>query len=198
MLALSSRTAERVRIARELHDVLGHHLTGLSLHLEVARHVAGEPAREPLGKAQEATKKLLQEVRDVVSALREEHAVDLGEALQAVVAHVDRPRVHLELPRDLELDDPALANTVLRCAQEIVTNAIRHARADNLWIDVVRENGGLILSARDDGRAADPITPGNGLRGMRERVEAAGGRLEYGAGSSGFRLTASLPVPEGR
>ncbi len=198
LLAHSSRAAERVRISRDLHDIMGHHLAGLSLHLEVASHVAGEAARESLGRAQRVTKQILHDVRGVVSALREEPTVDLRAALLALVADIERPLIHIDVPADLELDDPQLAHTLVCCAQEIVTNATRHARAQNIWIEVALDDAGLMLKACDDGCAAEPIAAGNGLRGMRERIEAVGGRLDYGAGrGKGFWIAASLPMPEG-
>jgi len=90
--------------------------------------------------------------------------------------------------------DPRPALTVLRCAQEIVTNAVLHARAQNLWLELSQHDGVLLLSARDDGRGASELRAGNGLRGMRERAETLGGtlRIETAEGK-GFALFATLP-----
>jgi signal transduction histidine kinase len=99
------------------------------------------------------------------------------------------------VPDDLDIIDPIIAQTVLRCVQEIVTNAVRHAHAANLWIELVRGDGYVELRARDDGRGADAITPGHGLAGMRERVELIGGRLWLeSAPARGFSVTASIPL----
>src|SRR5260221_4867645 len=146
--------AERERISRELHDTLGHHLTALSLNLEAASHMSSGTALTQVQRAQSVTKLLLTDVRGAVSALRGEDAIGLTEALHALVEAVPQPRVHLDLPRDLAICDPLCAQTVLRCVQEIVTNAIRHAHAANVWIELGRADGHLQLLARDDGRGA--------------------------------------------
>jgi len=84
---------------------------------------------------------------------------------------------------------------LLRCTQEIITNAVRHAGARNLWIKVRREAPGIVvLEAHDDGVGADGIVVGNGLRGMRERLQQCGGELQIETRrGQGFRLRASVP-----
>jgi signal transduction histidine kinase len=207
LLAESTRAAERLRIARELHDVLGHHLTALSLNLEAALHAPGETSREHVTTAQRLAKGLLQEVREVVSTLRQDEppippdpAVALEGRLAAALAELgaglDEPLVHLTVRPEVRLDSPDLAHTVLRWTQEIFTNAVRHAGARNLWLEVSDGGGGLTLRARDDGRGAAEIVPGNGLQGMRERLERLGGRLDLeSAPGHGFEVTAWLPGP---
>jgi signal transduction histidine kinase len=142
------------------------------------------------------TRLLLTDVRDVVGALREERALDLRRALEDLASAAPEPRVHLACPTDLEVSDPLRAHTLFRCAQEAITNAVRHAQAKNVWIELSREaDGGLQLHARDDGRGAAAVEPGNGLRGMRERLEEAGGSLEIAAApGAGFALRAALPA----
>lgn len=203
LLAESTRAAERLRIARELHDVLGHHLTALSLNLEAALHAPEEKSREHIGTAQRLAKGLLQEVREVVSTLRQdEPSLALESRLAAALAELGsgtgEPLVHLTVAPDVRLDSPDLAHTVLRWTQEVFTNAVRHAGARNLWLEVSDGGGGLTLRARDDGRGASEIVPGNGLQGMRERLERLGGRLDLAsAPDRGFEVTAWLPGPAG-
>ena len=79
-------------------------------------------------------------------------------------------RVQLRLPPDLAVADPARAEAIVRCVQEVITNAMRHARARELVIEVRNEHGGLAITAQDDGHGGQ-FTPGNGLEGMRERFE---------------------------
>ena len=196
LLAESARTGERLRISRELHDSLGHALTALSLQLEVASHVAEGRANEHVAEARDQAKKLMADLRAAVSALREGAALDLRPALAALAGSVSRPRVHLAIPEDIGLHDPARAHALFRCVQEIVTNAVRHARAENLWIGLEREGGVLMLKARDDGAGASELAAGHGLIGMRERLEELGGRLEVETGDAhGFALRVFLPVP---
>lgn len=198
LLANTSRLAERERISRELHDTLGHHLTALSLNLEAASHLANENSLVQIQRAQSVTKLLLSDVRGVVSALRGEDPIGLAQALRTLVAGVASPQIHLMIAEDLAIDDPTRAHTVLRCVQEIITNAMRHAGANNLWIELARTGNGIAIRARDDGRGARDVRPGHGLTGMRERLEQVGGRLEIESQpAKGFRLNAWLPLSGG-
>jgi signal transduction histidine kinase len=198
LLANTSRLAERERISRDLHDTLGHHLTALSLNLEAASHVSSGSALTQVQRAQAVTKLLLSDVRGTVGALRGEDAMSLAEALATLVDAVAEPQVHLRVSNDLMIYDPLCAQTALRCVQEIVTNAIRHAHAANLWIELTSAEGHLRLVAHDDGRGVEQVTAGHGLRGMRERVELIGGELDIrSAPAQGFRISASLPLRGG-
>lgn len=198
LLADSIRMAERVRISRDLHDLLGHHLTALSLNLEAARHRSSGEARDQVESAQALTKLLLSDVRDVVSSLRPEDAVDLARVLRPLTEGIPSPTIHLSVPPSFEVRDPEQAHAIVRCVQEIITNARRHAACDNLWIELSRTGDGLEVRARDDGRGAAKLEPGHGLSGMRERLEKLGGRLRFdSAPDRGFRLTAWMPLPEG-
>lgn len=196
LLAESSRIAERMRISRELHDLVGHHLTALSLNLEVASHLAQPPAAEHVRKAQATAKQLLADVREVVSELRQDAELDLTQALTSLIEGVPSLRVHLDVPPRFAVEDPRRAQVVLRCVQEILTNAVRHAGARNLWLSIRRTpEGELSLEARDDGRGAAQLNPGNGLTGMRERLGEFGGRLDVStAERRGFSLHAWLPL----
>ncbi len=196
LLAESSRIAERMRISRELHDLVGHHLTALTLNLEVASHLAQSPAAEHVRKAQATAKQLLGDVREVVSELRQDAELDLTQAIHGLVEGVPGLRVHLHMPARFSVEDPQRAQVLLRWVQEVLTNAVRHAQARNLWLRIERSaDGGLDLDARDDGRGVRHLRPGNGLTGMRERLAEVGGRLEIPqAQSHGFRLHAWLPL----
>jgi len=102
--------------------------------------------------------------------------------------------IHMDIEEPLTLDDPERAHVLLRCTQEIITNAVRHAGARNLWIDARRVDGVIGIDARDDGNGAEAIVPGHGLRGMRERLTQHGGDLEVDCRpGAGFRLRLKLP-----
>ncbi|MGH8115039.1 MAG: sensor histidine kinase, partial [Rhodanobacteraceae bacterium] len=197
LLAESSRISERMRIARELHDLVGHHLTALSLNLEVAGHlVVNEAASEHVVRARSTAKQLLADVREVVSELRDDEGIELTTALRDLTDGVPGLEVHLELPQRFAVSDSRCAQVLLRCTQEIVTNAVRHARARNLWLRFEEGPGGmLLLKAHDDGCGALELKPGNGLTGMRERLAEVGGQLAiYTQRNQGFALEASLPI----
>jgi signal transduction histidine kinase len=199
LLTESSRIGERMRISRELHDLVGHHLTALSLNLEVASHLVSGNAQEHVRQAQSVAKLLLSDVREVVSQLREDDAIDLTEALKTLVEGVPGLAIHLQLPLRFAVDDPRRAQVLLRCAQEIITNALRHANARNLWLSFERDGAELAIHARDDGRGSGELQQGNGLTGMRERLAQIGGRLSITtARNSGFALDAWLPLESSR
>jgi signal transduction histidine kinase len=195
LLADNTRIAERVRIARELHDLVGHHLTALTLNLEVATHLVEGKALEHVQQAHSLAKLLLADVREVVSDMRVDDKVDLAAALRTLVSGMPEPRIHLELPDELAMTDPQSAQVLLRCAQEMITNSVRHAQASNLWISLAHEEEGVALKARDDGRGVDKLAVGNGLNGMAERLRQLGGELKIETRpGAGFSLYAWLPV----
>jgi len=195
LLAESSRLAERLHISRELHDTVGHHLAVLSLDLELAVRRCDEAAAEPVREAQAVAKLLLADVREMVSTLRHHGPLDLGRALRTVAAGTVEPRIHLDVPEDLEVGDPSQAHALFRCVQEAITNAVRHAAARNVWVEVARADRRIHVRVRDDGRGAAAPAPGNGLIGMRERFEGGGGGLEVRTSPGrGFELRAWLPA----
>jgi len=192
LLAESSRLSERMRISRDLHDLLGHHLTALSLNLEVASHLSEGKVQE---QAHTLARLLLTDVREAVSQLREEGAVDLSTALRTLVEGVLAPDIHLEIPQPFLVEEPEHANVLLRCAQEIITNAVRHAQADHLWLQFRQSGSAIEVHASDDGRGADHLALGNGLRGMRERLALHAGSVDITtARGQGFSLILSLPM----
>lgn len=195
LLAESSQAQERLRISRELHDVLGHQLTVLSVELEVAAHQVQGPAREHVLRARGLAKELLADVRSVVGTQRR-RSFDLPGALARVTEEIPHPRVHLDVEPGLEADDEQ-ATAVVRAVQEIATNTIRHSQAENLWISLRTDGDVLRLETCDDGWGAARVTPGHGLTGLRERAEALGGRVRVD-GSSGFRVGVELPHQEVR
>jgi signal transduction histidine kinase len=196
LLTESSRIAERMRISRELHDLVGHHLTALSLNLEVASHLAHGSSLDHVKQAQSVAKLLLADVREVVSQLRDDDSLNLTDALTTLIEGVPGIAIHLELPPRFSVDDPRRAQVLLRCTQEIITNTVRHAHARNLWLRFERTPANeLAMHARDDGRGVTDLRQGNGLLGMRERLAQIGGRLNITTERDrGFALDAWLPL----
>jgi signal transduction histidine kinase len=195
LLEMNSRTAERLRIARDLHDLLGHHLAALSINLEVARHITDGEAREQIEKSQAVTKLLLSDVRDVVSRMREDEPVDLTAAVKSLSEVIQKPALHLELAPDLAVTNASVAQVALRAIQEIITNSVRHSGARNLWLKLKAIDNMLTIESRDDGCGTDAVRFGNGLRGMRERVEEARGAIEVTSmRGRGFAVDVRLPL----
>jgi signal transduction histidine kinase len=137
---------------------------------------------------------LLAKVRDVVGALREAERCDLKDALEALAQSVPTPAIHVDISPGVRVS-PDQAHAFMRCAQEAVTNAVRHSEASNLWLQVTSDGEGVRLLARNDGSARPTASsPGSGLLGMRERVEHLGGKLAVRTGVDfGFTVDAWLP-----
>ncbi len=195
LLAESARVNERTRISRELHDLLGHHLTALSLNLEVAGHLSDGRVKEHVQQAHTLARLLLTDVREAVSQLREGGAIDLSAALRPLAENVPKLDIHMDIRQPLTVEDPERAHVLLRCAQEAIPTAVRHAGARNLWMSADSDGRRVVLQVRDDGDGVDQVTPGNGLQGMRERLQQLGGRLDIATRRGhGFQLTMTLPV----
>lgn len=195
LLADSARDAERLRVARELHDVAGHKLTALKLNL---RALATDPALSSRGEVQVAQRlstELLDDIRGLVQAIRDTRGLDLDTALRALAAPLPRLQLDLHIASEVRVADPAQAETLLRLAQEALTNAARHAGASRMRLSIDRTGDGIDVVIEDDGAVRDPLREGNGLAGMRERVAACNGRFALERGSSGgLRIRASLPA----
>lgn len=186
------RDRERLRVARELHDVAGHTLTALRLNLRALLAQAPSPQ---LALAEQLSADLLGDIRNVVHALRDARGLDIDTALRALAAPFPRPTLRLQIDDDVAISDPALAETVLRTVQEALTNAARHGQAGQLDVHLTRDGGRLHLRIEDDGHARLPLREGHGLTGMRERIDALGGELHIGRGTGGgVRIDAALPA----
>lgn len=198
LLGDTVRASERTRIARDLHDAVGHHLTALNLHLDIAsRHDAG-PATAALQTSRALAGDLLAQVRVIVSAERDERQIDVRAALAALCSGIPTPAIRLAIASDLHITSPDAAHTLFCCVQEAITNAVRHAYANLIAIDITRCGDVISASIADDGRGRAGNGEGNGLAGMRERLAQHGGSMTAGAGpGSGFRIDLRLPLAGG-
>src|SRR5690606_30253255 len=115
------------------------------------------------GQAHTLAKLLLSDVREAVSRIREDDAIDMVATLRPLAEHMPALQVDMHMPEPFLLDDAERAHVLLRCTQEIITNTVRHAQASRLELDYCLADGRVLLNARDDGRGADPGRFGNGL-----------------------------------
>lgn len=174
-----ARSEERLRVSRELHDIAGHKLTALKMQLALAARQAPPAQAEALSGGERLASELLADIRGVVSALRCHEGIDLHEALRALHPGVPRPEIRFDLDPDVRIADMRKADALLHCAQEGITNALRHSGAGHIAVTLATEPGGVVLSVEDDGRGrSDRLRPGNGLSGLRERLAQVGGHLE--------------------
>lgn len=205
-----SRSQERVGLARELHDVVAHHVSAIAVQAQAGRAMAGqrpEAALEALVAIEGEASRTLAEMRAMVRVLRDgapaECAPQPGVAdLLSLARRTPVPVVDVELPDDRDELPPHIDAAVYRLAQEALTNALRHARnASRVEIRVVEGAGRLRLRVTDDGQIdpARSVNHGFGLLGMTERVQLLGGTLHAGpAPEGGWTVDAEMPTKVSR
>ncbi|MEH6345961.1 MAG: histidine kinase [Bermanella sp.] len=197
LLSATTKRDERLRVARDIHDVLGHHLTALNLQLEVASHVDSKKIKDHVLRAKSICGLLLADVRETVSEFRAEQNVDLSDALKTLCR--DIPGIDVSL--DISLATPQLnariAEVIFRSVQESITNMIKHSNASHCQVSLSQCEGWLKLTVLDNGKSIDKnhtnILPGNGLKGMAERVVKVDGSMVYEYSNVGFKIDIKLP-----
>jgi two-component system sensor histidine kinase DesK len=190
-----AKVAERERIARDLHDVLGHTLSVITLKSELAGKLIDrdpERARKEIGEVEEISRKALSDVRDAIRGYRSQGLVaELANAKTTL----ETAGLAVQCDAATTMKLPAVQESVLSLAvREAVTNVVRHAQARTCRMRLEQQNGSCRLEIQDDGRGSSN-GEGNGLRGMRERVEMLGGTLRRNT-ESGTTLTITLPLKE--
>ncbi|MGQ4434042.1 HAMP domain-containing sensor histidine kinase [Streptomyces sp. SAS_260] len=198
---LTAQEAERRRIAQELHDEVGQTMTAVLLALERAATEAEEPLRGELRQVQEITRGSLDEVRRLVRRLRPGVLEDLG-LVSALTSLTTEFSTHtgLRVVRGLcsglpELDQQTEL-VLYRVAQEALTNAARHAEADQVEVSLRHTDETVVLAVVDDGRGTGVAREGAGIRGMRERALLIGATLDVTSQPrTGTRIRLTVPVP---
>jgi two-component system, NarL family, sensor histidine kinase UhpB len=199
-LMLSAQEGERLRLARELHDEIGQSLAGLMLAIDYAAGQAPPGVSEELGEIRENTRHLSAELHEIVRGLRPEALDDLGlhSALvtlakrfaeqSGIVLHRRIGQIDRPLAPDAEL-------VIYRIGQESLTNITRHARASEAWLELTALESSVVLRVADNGIGLNGgLSPGNGIRGMRERAMLIGGRLRLSHAPEGG-VGVELEVP---
>ena len=205
-VARMAASEERLRMARDMHDLMGQSLSMITLKSELAGRLLGrlpgspdrDRAREEIEQVAAVSRQTLQDIREAVSGYRR----------PTLAVEIITARTTLESAGIHPDDDPALtllsgtfdpdAEAALAwCLREAVTNVVRHSGAKNCHISLTRHADLLSLEVRDDGAGTRPGSSGTGLHGMSERLRAVGGRLELRPGGRGFRLLAMVPAREG-
>ena len=201
-IARLAAAEERLRIARDLHDLLGQKLSYMALKSELARHhLPAEPERAQgeIAEVESTARSTLHEVREAVAGYRKP---DLSRELRLAAEVLSAAGIQLRDACDRGLVDrlPAPANEALAWAvREGVTNVIRHSRAASCTIELSRRDGALVMEITDDGSGnasggAETQGKGSGLRGLRERFAGLGGSCEARSrAQGGFVLAASIP-----
>jgi two-component system, NarL family, sensor histidine kinase DesK len=191
-LAEMAVAEERLRFARDLHDILGHDLSLIALKAELAGKLLPdrtEQAADEVGEIRDLTRSALAQVREAVDGYRRP---SLGGELAGAKVALEAAGIELRVQGPDAPIDPEVESVLAWAVREGATNAIRHSGAKHAEITV--RDGTLEIA--DDGRGAPAARPGgNGLTGLRERVQSIGGTVEAGAApSGGFRLTVRVPA----
>ena len=194
LLSEAARHAERTRIARDLHDLLGHHLTALSIRLQTAERKTDGDAQAMVAECRAIARLLLSDVRGAVDTLRGGQGVDIQTAIQLLADGAPGLNVHVQIDEALRVDDVDVAESIVRCIQEALTNTLRHAGAKQCWIRLSQADNRVCLDVHDDGRLSTEIREGNGLRGMRERLSAVNGVLEAHRVNGSLLLQVEIPL----
>lgn len=187
-----AKVAERERIARDLHDLLGHTLSLITLKAELARKLVDrdpQRAKQEMLDVEQTSRAALADVREAISGYR-------GEGIAAELVRARKTLETAGITVDCEFDQlpltPAQETVLALALREAVTNVVRHAQAQQCKVRLQREKDVCTLEIADNGRGADS-PEGNGLRGMRERLEAIGGSLQRQT-KAGTRLVIHLPL----
>jgi two-component system sensor histidine kinase DesK len=192
-----ARIAERERISRDLHDLLGHSLSLIALKAELAGKLAGrdvDACRREIGDVEAAARRALSEVRAAVTGYRDS---GLSGALASARASLAAANVELREEVQQFALAPAAEHVLALAVREAVTNVVRHAGATRCTLGLAQEDGSAVLRVFDNGprlRDAVDVRAGNGLSGMRERVSSVGGRLSISVDRG---LCLELRVPSG-
>lgn len=196
--------AERHRLAREMHDTVGHQLTVAAVQLQAVQKLIPTDARRAevlTATVRSQVDEALAELRQTVAALRApvEEDLSLTSALQRLVTQFQAATglvVHLELPERLPELSPAHRQAIYRAAQESLTNVQRHAQARQVWVQLRQESATMILHVEDDGVGVAPQldAAGFGLRGLRERAAQLGGEFHL-TPRPGGGAQATLHIP---
>lgn len=194
---------ERTRIARDLHDLLGHNLSLIALKSELAGQllkVAPERAATEIGDVEKTARATLQEVREAVASYRQPTLASELHAAEEILAAAGITYRREDDERMMNMLPPAIGAALSWAVREGVTNVIKHSRARRCVIRITSDKRTASIEITDDGTAAGSVVSsgGNGLRGLSERVAGLGGQIEAGPHiSGGFRLAVSIPIAQG-
>lgn len=196
-----AQTKERNRLAREIHDTLGHTLTGIATGLDAClalMDVSPEQTRKQLLLLSEVSREGIKDIRRSVNELRPDalERLSLSVAIRKMITDMSRAsdvQIYFETEEKNMKFDEDEENAIYRVIQESITNAIRHGRAKHIWISFQKTEGEILLLIKDDGIGCKEIKNGFGTRHIVERIEMLGGRVTFD-GQHGFTVTAYIPI----
>jgi signal transduction histidine kinase len=224
LLNQAAEQAERLRIARNIHDLLGHHLTALTINLQVAGRQTDtlqvdaaseenkQKVKESIEQCHGLSKLLLSDVREAVSDIRDKSSIELKSAISAISERLPNLQVEVEYANDVQIEDVNTADVVIRCIQESFTNSLKHSKATQIQVTFKQENNRVTIEIQDNGNTIvtkaptrgrkstvkvntdKEIVSGNGLTGILERVNLLRGQAHFSLNEIGFHTQLSLPI----
>lgn len=181
MLKESTQKQERLRISRDLHDVLGHQLTALALNLEITSHKVSDEHKSAANENLKQAKQLLDDVRNVVKEMRSKEQFDLIASIKTLFQQLPKCQFNVLAKStsthnsELIINSLTLKNQLFHCLQEGISNALRHGHANSFSLSFNKENDLITLELQDNGSGiiadVSPIKFGSGLQGMNERLK---------------------------
>lgn len=195
-------TRERNRLAQEIHDSLGHSMTGLIMHLDFIEKVIEEnpvKAKEVVLKCEKLARQGMKEIRLAVHALRENELGDeFLRSLENLIENLQTKNgldISLNISKEIETLSPNIKSVLYKNIQEALTNSIKHGRSKQISIRIRVENNIIEGIVQDDGMGSENVQIHNGLRGMQERLQFFGGQINWESkADEGFRLSMKLPI----
>lgn len=195
LLQQAAQQSERIRIARNIHDLLGHHLTALTIKLQVADRISAGEAKSQIAECHTLAKLLLSDVREAVTEIRDKSSIDLTTAIRSIVSATPRLTFEVSIDDNVNIQNVNVAEVILRTIQESITNTLKHGQAPSMAIQLLTNHEACHLTITDSNpQCPTTFDMGNGLNGIEERVEAIGGKVEFSASSSGFKTKLTLSL----
>lgn len=190
---------ERNRIARDIHDTLGHNMTALIMQMEMSSHMMEKDsakAKELIDSAKKMARQGLLSIRKVVETLKVEEINKGISSIKDLIhkfSNVAGIEIELEIIGDPSKMDPDTDITLYRTIQEALTNAVRHGKAVEIKVELMYSRENISFLIKDNGIGAENIKEGYGLKGMKERISSLNGKVEFES-DNGFTVRGELPI----
>lgn len=201
LLEHSTQRNERMRVGREIHDNMGHHLAALNINLQVCEQLGDDKSKQAIRICQDSVDNLYQQLNETIDGLKSASDYDLEQAIKNLIKDTPRLDIHFDCTEQLHLNDE-YSNALLRIIQESITNTLKHSDSSNMCIQlslnmVSNETAEISLYIADYGSQTIDISSlqySNGLRGMQERVAKLGGGIQFNSNTQkGFNISITLP-----
>lgn len=194
------KQGERVRIARNIHDLLGHHLTALTINLQVASRKTEGEVKESIEQCHQLSKLLLSDVREAVSDIRDKSKLDLEGSIRSMLDKLPKLTLDMHIDANIQIDNIQVADAIIKAVQETITNTLKHAQGTAITINICysptdsSQHKTLQVDISNNGKMPDKIKQGNGLIGISERLNTLAGSARFALKTNKFYTHLIIPV----